>query len=81
MDRLLKRKVDETAALAVCTEAKLWGVGHVAPPPLGDLGKGSVPPKPPVAFDISFLGVYGMTFEGKVRKLSDRFHIKLVWGG
>ena len=47
------------------------GRGRDMPPPLGDLGGG----RPRLFFISLVCGVYGMTFEGKVRKLSDKFGI------
>ena len=43
---------------------------------MGDLGGGGA------AFDIPYFWWYGMTFYGKMSKLSDKFRIKLVywWG-
>ena len=46
------------------------GRGHVAPIPLGDLD-------PWLLISLVF-GVYGMTFEGEMRKLSNKFRIKLI---
>ena len=47
-------------------------------PPLGDLGGRH----PPQAFDIPcFFYVYGTTFEGKMKKLSDKFCLKFDQGG
>ena len=55
------------------------GQGDVVPPPLGDLGWGRPPPWLLISLVFS---VYGMTLEGKMRKLSDKFRIKLnKWGG
>ena len=43
-------------------------------------GKQGQDPPPPWHFIPLVFGVFGMTFEEKVRKLSDKFCKKFVWG-
>ena len=68
-DRFWRAAKNKKITIIFGNRGVAWGGGqeHVAPPP-GFL------------FILVF-GVYGMTFEGKMRNLRDKLRIKLVQGG